>query len=170
MELDRNLTKIERNEKTLGFKSKLASLCKTTRKPDKNLQVVVSASSQGERTIARLNTFTKPNPKQIELWTDSVGIQKFQPMAFRDGYWRPDVKVDGTPAYSEELKTERSNAAKVRYDCDRRKYVTLTLITYKDDGSVDKSSNVTPAQLASSWSEAIPDTVGEEELDFLCAL
>lgn len=170
IELNSNITKIDRNSRTSSFRARLATLCKSTKRPEKNLQVVIASSVKGERTIARLNTFTRPNVNQIEVWTDSTDVQKFQPAVFRDGEWKPALNTDGSAQYSEELKPSRSSASKFRYDCEQRKQVALTLIRYSPDGSVTTSTSLRPTDIASSWNEVIPETVGEAALEFLCGL
>lgn len=170
IELDRNVIRIERQHQTSTFRTRLAELCRTGKKPSKTLQIVISTSLKGERTLARLNTLVRLSPRQLELWTDVVGVQKFQPLTYNNGEWKPALKDDGSPQQSDELKTTRLEAAKVRYDCDQRKYLNLSIIKYATDGSVLSTEQLKSSESARSWIEVIPDTVGEAELDFLCAL
>lgn len=169
IELNPQFVTIKRAEKTQTLTSLLATLCKTRKRADRDLMMVVAKSTE-EVSVARLSTYQRINASQVEAWVDNVNLSTFAMLTFRSGEWAPALNEDGSAKRQETMGTNRKTVYKRRFDCERNRAVVISYNEYDDKGN-SKDSFVQPNPIPESkWREVIPGTVGEGVLTMLCAL
>lgn len=171
IELQPSRYSVAREFKTPQLKSRLAALCKTTKRPDRTLYMVVSTSSTKKHTLARLSTFVRLNPTMVEIWMDDVEQTTFQPRVYQEGKWVPRLQLDGTPSTSPTLSEDRTAAVRWRVDCARQRFAFTAMVEYAANGVVKKNyPEITGPIPDREWSGIVPDSVGETTVNTLCDL
>ena len=148
------------------FARKAPVLCKSANREPKNSFVSISRSGEEKDTFQTTMLVTGTSAKvdgAIDVWLRRTEYQQI-PMKGVDGKpWELDGKVQKSPEATGKYMLIRS-----AFDCKLRQIGTYEQSVY-EAGKVTPDSDAIP-RAKMRMSSAVPGTVGESQLDWICAL
>ena len=169
VELNPTFVEIKRSDRTPSFRDQLSTFCKSRKRADRDMIMSVAMGAD-EVSVARLATFQRVSPAQVEVWIDTLEFSTMEIMGFKDFKLVPTLNEDGTPKTARIVGDHRTTVYKRRYDCERNRSVVIQYNEYDKKGNSSESFIQKTPIPADSWREAVPGTVGENVLLMICRL
>jgi hypothetical protein len=145
---------------------RLTNICKSADREPKNFQVPISSSIEDANTTKTQELVTGTSArigKEIDVWIRTIGYKKSE-MKDVEG---KVISYDGKTQYIYE-RISGYEMRRSAFDCGQRKMGTFEVSTYTEGKATPSSDSVDRDKLRLTF--AVPDSIGEAQLDWICAI